>query len=171
MDFNRRICAEIPHLRRYARALCGDTDQADDLVQDCLERAMRKRHLWRPAGRLRAWLFRVLYRLFLNNRDAARNRREVLRAQPGDEQAVHAAVGEAQVYCFEVLAAVDRLPDHQRAALLLIALEAPGYREAAWMLGIRVGTLRSRIARAREQVRTQLETDRATAAQALRRVK
>lgn len=76
MSFEQQICDQIPHLRRYATALCGDPGAADDLVQDCLERALRKRHLWRPSGRLRSWLFRMLYRLYINQRTSAPVRKE-----------------------------------------------------------------------------------------------
>lgn len=171
MSFEDRVCAEIPHLRRYARALCGDVARADDLVQDCLERALRKRHLWRPAGRLRAWLFRMLYRIYLNQCDSAANRRESTHPDPAAGQAT-AARGETQVFCREVLSAVDRLPNDQRIALLMVALEGFTYREAAQILDIRIGTLRSRLARGRETVRRhlQLEDGRADSVR-LRRIK
>src|SRR5699024_2015850 len=71
-----RIAAEIPHLRRYARALTRQREAADDLVQDTLERALRKRHLWRPNGRLRSWLFRMLYNVYLNQQPRQRRERD-----------------------------------------------------------------------------------------------
>ncbi|HAB06561.1 MAG TPA: hypothetical protein DCE35_14920, partial [Alcanivorax sp.] len=90
MSFEQQICDQIPHLRRYATALCGDPGAADDLVQDCLERALRKRHLWRPSGRLRSWLFRMLYRLYINQRTSAPVRKEQPRADAGLDQTVAA---------------------------------------------------------------------------------
>lgn len=152
MNFEQQVCDQVPHLRRYARALCGDSFTAEDLVQDCLERALRKRHLWRPHGRMRAWLFRILYRLYLNERASARMRRETVTPDAG-ASLVTAASQEAYAQCHDVLAVIDGLPPEQRAALLLIALEGPSYREAARILGINVGTLRSRLSRAREEVR------------------
>lgn len=154
MSYEQQVCDQIPHLRRYALALCGDPAQADDLVQDCLERALRKRHLWRPGGRLRAWLFRMLYRLYLNQRASAPRRREVTDPDAGQDQAV-APRQEDHAECLRALEDLDRLPTEQRAALLLVALENPGYREAARILGIKVGTLRSRLSRARETLREQ----------------
>jgi len=155
--FEDRLCEHIPPLRRYARALCRDASAADDLVQECLLRALRKRHLWRPSGRLRGWLFRMLYRLHLNERGLAVHRRETPSAEAGPEPgglaAATAASQEVRVLCSDVLAAVETLPEDQRAALLLVALAALRYREAARILDVPVGTLRSRLARARETVR------------------
>lgn len=170
MSFERQVCDQIPHLRRYARALCGDAAVADDLVQDCLERALRKRHLWRPRGRIRGWLFRILYRTYLNDRSSARTRREVVTPDAG-EPLVAAGSQEAHAQCHEVLAVVDGLPAEQRAALLLMAFEGPSYQEAARILDINVGTLRSRLSRAREAVRRSSERDLPAGERRLRRVK
>lgn len=143
---------------------------ADDLVQDCVERALRNRHLWRPRGRLRSWLFRILYRTYLNDCASARARREVVTPDAGAALTV-APVQEAHVECHDVLAVVDELPEDQRAAMLLMALEGPSYREAARILEINIGTLRSRLARAREFVRRRCRRDGVPADQRLRRVK
>src|SRR5690606_30028506 len=98
VNYERRVCEQIPHLRRYARALCGDVNVADDLVQDCLEQALRKRHLWQPEGRLRSWLFRILYRTWLNQLGSARCRREVVTDDPGLALGAEASQeGEVQV--------------------------------------------------------------------------
>lgn len=157
----RMIEAEIPHLRRYARALTrGQREAADDLVQDTLERAWRKRHLWRPSGRLRSWLFRILYRRFLDSRPSAHKApdklitlEDVWYELPGT-----AAAQETSLHCRDVLQAIDRLPEKQRSILLLAAIEQPGYRDGAHMLGIKVGTFRSRLSRAREQLDQELES-------------
>ncbi|KEZ78438.1 RNA polymerase sigma factor [Salinisphaera hydrothermalis] len=162
------IEAEIPHLRRYARALLRDREAADDLVQDTLERAWRKRHLWRPHGRLRGWLFRVLYRLYLDGHPAPTRDRDKLIAldaialDPRDR----AASNGLQLHCRDVLAAMDRLSPEHRAILMLAALEQPSYRDGARMLGIRVGTFRSRLSRARQQLNELMETDDYTSASA-----
>lgn len=172
MSFEDQICDQIPHLRRYARALCRDATAAEDLVQNCLERALRKRHLWRPSGRVRSWLFRILYRLYLNDRASAPVRREVITPDAG-ELNQQEGLQESHTQCHQILGVVNELPAEQRAALLLMALENPGYREAARILDIPVGTLRSRLARAREAVRLGCETERParTATRHLRRVK
>jgi len=149
-----RIAAEIPHLRRYARALTRQREAADDLVQDTLERALRKRHLWRPNGRLRSWLFRMLYNVYLNQQP--RQRRERDNVVPLEMVQYHlgqASSHEAQLYCRDVMQALDELPQPQRDVLLLMALERPSYAEGARMLGVAVGTFRSRLSRGRHELR------------------
>lgn len=172
-DFDWLLEQEIPHLRRYAMALCGDDAEADDLVQDCLERALRKRWLWLRQGRLRSWLFRVLYRVHLNRRRDGRRERAHLSL---DELAVEPAQVARQVLrveCLDMLSAMQRLPEEQRNAILLIALEDLSYEEAAWVLRIPIGTLRSRIARGRGTLRELCELPAPSAAvpAVLRRVK
>ncbi|MFD1217246.1 MULTISPECIES: RNA polymerase sigma factor [Microbulbifer] len=152
MNFEQNVCKQIPHLRRYAQSLTNDSVAAEDLVQDCLERALRKRLLWRRSGNVRAWLFRMLYRIFLNHRSSAATRREVSSTNPGEDLHV-TADHDAQLLCRDAASAIERLPVEQRAALMLIVLENPSYEEAADILGIKVGTLRSRLSRAREFVR------------------
>lgn len=160
------IEAEIPHLRRYARSLLRDREAADDLVQDTLERAWRKRHLWRPHGRLRSWLFRVLYRLYLDGRPAPTRDHDKLIAldaialDPSD----HRASNALHLHCRDVLTAMDRLSAEHRAILMLAALEQPSYREGARMLGLRIGTFRSRLSRARQQLNDSLAADDDTSA-------
>lgn len=156
MSFERRICDQIPHLQLYARALCDNPGQAEDLVQDCLERALRKRHLWMPGRSVRPWLFRMLYRLYLNDRASARRRWESLAPDAGLERPQEARQ-EPFLACHEAIEAMRALPPEQRAALLLMVLESPGYAEAARILGIKVGTLRSRLSRARETLRQVLD--------------
>jgi RNA polymerase sigma-70 factor, ECF subfamily len=172
-DFDWLLEQEIPHLRRYAMALCGDAAEADDLVQDCLERALRKRWLWMRQGRLRSWLFRMLYRVYLNDR---RDRRHECAHLSLDQLVAEPAQAPRQlqrVECLDTIAAMGRLPEEQRSAILLVALEDLSYEEAAWVLRIPVGTLRSRIARGRGTLRALCEAGAppAEAPVALRRVK
>lgn len=154
----RMIQAEIPHLRRYARALVRERETADDLVQDTLERAWRKRALWRPHGRLRSWLFRILYRLYLDRRPHLQRTRHKL--IPLDDLTADLP-GEANLYhtslhCRDVFRAIDRLSPSHRAILLLVAIEQPSYAEGARVLGVRVGTFRSRLSRARDSLDQEL---------------
>lgn len=155
----RMIEAEIPHLRRYARALLrGEREAADDLVQDTLERAWRKRSLWRPSGRLRSWLFRILYHCYLDRRPSPRQASQKLTRL---EDVYHELPStqdqqESELHVRDILQAIDQLPETQRAILLLVALEQPSYREGARMLGIQTGTFRSRLSRAREYLSEQL---------------
>ncbi len=140
----------IPRLRRYARALTGERARADDLVQDTLERALIKLHLWQPGSDLRAWLFTLMHNVFINQ----------LRAQSGrltvDDDAAEVAVRPTQTDWLEVRdlqAALLRLPQEQREVLLLVGLEQMTYEESAGVLGIPVGTVMSRLSRARERLR------------------
>lgn len=153
-DFDWLLSREIPHLRRYAHALVHDPVLADDLVQDCLERALRKWRLWRPSGRIRSWLFRMLYRIYLNQAKKRRRDSAMLPLADGHEPAAAVAHQGLTVEVGEIGSAIDRLPDDQRAAILLVALEGVNYDEAAWILGIPVGTLRSRLSRGRETLRS-----------------
>ena len=145
----------IPRLRRYARALTGDAVRADDLVQDTLERALAKRHLWRAGSDLRAWMFTIMHNVFVNQ----------VRGQPAetnvalDTDALNVAGHSSPMDMLEVAdidAAIRRLPGEQREVLLLVAIEQLSYGEAARVLEIPVGTVMSRLHRARERVRVML---------------
>ena len=151
------IEGHVPALRRYARALTHDTDLADDLVQDSLERAIRKRDLWRPSGSLRAWLFRILLNVYRND---LRTRRRIHAVTPLGAPRAEAGVPAAQhtrLALAETARAMQALPNEQREALLLVAVEGMSYAEAAAVLDIPSGTLMSRLARARAALRRATE--------------
>jgi RNA polymerase sigma-70 factor (ECF subfamily) len=148
------IAREIPHLRRYAQALLRDPDAADDLVQDCLERALRKRHLWRRQGSMRSWLFRMLYHMFLNTKKTRWYKRLAVPLEAVAPTMAESPRQEKYVECRDIAEALAQLPTQQYAAIILIALEGLSYDEAAWILGIPVGTLRSRLSRGRETLRS-----------------
>jgi RNA polymerase sigma-70 factor (ECF subfamily) len=152
-EFNWLITREIPRLRRYARALVNDVDKADDLVQDCLERALKKRHLRPWHGNVRAWLMRVLYNIYLNDAPRRRHERRSVSVEDAKGQLKSRERPEVLMECHDIAVALDRLPAEQRAAIVLVALEDLAYDEAAWTLGIPVGTLRSRLSRGREALR------------------
>lgn len=152
-DFLDEIAAAVPALRRYARALTRDAERADDLVQDCLERAIRKRGLFAPTGPLKGWLYRILVNLYRN--DSRHDRRRGPHV-PLDELLVEPAIPPTQpgrIALAEMSRAIDRLPADQREALLLVVLDALSYAEAAQVLGIPIGTLMSRLGRARSALR------------------
>ncbi len=142
----------IPALRRYARALLRDRDAADDLVQDCLERALARRHLWRGDGPARAWLFRILLNRFRDGRRGLRAGATVISLDAATEPG-RSGGQEAHLALREVQDAMGRLPDDQRAALLLVAVEGMTLAAAARVLDIPEGTLASRLGRARAQLR------------------
>ena len=152
-DFGRLVEAEIPRLRRYARALTRDAVRADDLVQSCLTRAVSKQHLWQAGTDLRAWLFTILHNQHVN--DVRRSVREGIRvevetAAPFLTMAPNA---HAVLELRDLRAAIDKLPQEQRQAILLVGLEGMRYDEVATILGVPVGTIRSRLSRGRDQLR------------------
>jgi len=152
------IEALIPRLRRFARALTGGRDAADDLVQDTLERAWAKRGLWQAGTNLRAWLFAVMHGVFVNG---TRRRRpaESLEMIDGTtrERADDSASAETAIAVGELREALQRLPDEQRQVVLLVGLEQFTYAEAAGVLDVPIGTVMSRLARGRERLRQLLE--------------
>ena len=153
-QFLDEIEAAVPALRRYARALTRDTDRADDLVQDCLERAIRKRSLWRPTGPLQAWLFRILLNIHRNNARTLRRRGDHIALDAMPIEPSTPATQPGRVALAELGRALDTLPLEQREALLLVVLDGASYTEAAAILAIPAGTLMSRLGRARAALRT-----------------
>lgn len=165
------IASEIPRLRRYARALVGNETEADDLVQDALERALSRLHLWRSNGNPRRWLFTILHNLHVD-----RNRgKERSPALDGLDESLPdpASRPEDGVTRCEVSLALQRLPLEQRQTVLLVGLEGLSYAETAEVLGVPIGTVMSRLARGREKLRQLLDhpATPATPPTALRRVK
>jgi RNA polymerase sigma-70 factor (ECF subfamily) len=144
------LVEHLPRLRRYARALTGDSGRADDLVQDTLERALAKLDRWQPGSDLRAWLFTLMHNLFVNELRARRPRETAMDDTP--EAPVSGGQLEAMAVR-DIHDALSRLPDEQREVLLLVGLEQFAYAEAAEVLGVPVGTVMSRLARAREKMR------------------
>ncbi len=147
------VAVHIPRLRRYARALVGERHAADDLVQDTLERALNKFHLWRQGSDLRAWLFAIMHNVFVNQLRARGARPE----EPLDESFdVAAAAAGDRLEVRDLDAALARLPVEQREVVLLVGLEELSYAEAARALGIPIGTVMSRLFRGRERLRALL---------------
>jgi RNA polymerase sigma-70 factor (ECF subfamily) len=147
-DFASQLASHIPRLRRYARALTHDVIWADDLVQDTLERALRRRWMFRMESNLRAWLFTILYRLYLN--DLANHRRSMSAVDEGWEEA---QASDDPGMAFDMRRALARLSPEHRAVILLIGLEQLSYKEAAEVLQVPLGTVMSRLTRARERLR------------------
>jgi RNA polymerase sigma factor (sigma-70 family) len=143
----------IPRLRRYARALAGDRAAADDLVQDTLERAWSKFHLYRRGTDLRAWLFTVMHNVYVNQLRAARPTAQLDEELPELSRPGRETDG---LVLRDLDAAIRRLPAEQREVLLLVALEDMSYEQTARMIGIPIGTVMSRLARAREKLRVTL---------------
>jgi RNA polymerase sigma-70 factor (ECF subfamily) len=155
VKFEAEVISWLPQLRRYARALTGDTAWADDLVQDTAERALARWAAFRPNSNLRAWLLTILRHLYI---DQLRVRREVtvdeetapwrdLAAPPGEVDGLVLRDLQRALYC---------LPIEQREVLLLVCVEELTYQEASIALGVPIGTVMSRLSRAREHMRVLL---------------
>ena len=153
----RSIEAEIPRLRRYARHLVGDVDRADDLVQECLTRALDKRDSWTPGTNLRAWLFVILKNCHINELRRAQRSPISGEASLREPDLTRAGSQEARVALLEVRDAFLGLSEEHREVLLLVAVEELPYEEAAAILGVPLGTVRSRLSRARQALRAALE--------------
>ena len=148
------LIAELPRLRRYARALLGDAARADDLVQDTLERALRKRTHWQ-GGNLRAWLLTMMHNVFVNQV----RRNDALRgaAEAEEHDAILADRNAEGLALRDLDRALQTLSADHREVLLLVGLENLRYEEIATVLEVPIGTVMSRLSRARGALRAQLE--------------
>jgi RNA polymerase sigma-70 factor (ECF subfamily) len=164
----------IPALRRYARGLLKDRETADDIVQDCLERVVMNWSRRRDAN-ARSWVFAILHNLAINRiRQDTRRVGTVAIEEMPEATGARAADQEQTLFGQDVLAAIERLPPDYRSILLLISVEDLSYAEAATVLDVPIGTVMSRLSRAREQLKLILETRpevAATGGPFIRRVK
>jgi RNA polymerase sigma-70 factor, ECF subfamily len=160
--FQQGIQAAIPALRRYARALTRDAESADDLVQDTLVRALRSEHLFH-GGEIRSWLYTILTNLNRNRLRALARRPALMPIEDADAPTASGTEAGGR----DIERALGSLVEDQRVALLLVVLEGLSYREVAEVQGVPIGTVMSRLARARAQIKAFLEGERP----ALRRVK
>jgi RNA polymerase sigma-70 factor (ECF subfamily) len=156
--FAKGLESHLGSLQRYALLLTRNRVEADDLVQDCLTKAIASASQWRSGTDLRAWLFRILYTCHISDR-----RKQQVRTRYA-EQATPSANVEAtqllQIETRQVLSALESLPDAQREAIMVIALEDVKYEEAARRLGVPIGTFMSRLARGREALRQRMDATR-----------
>ncbi len=162
------LIAQIPSLRRYARALTGNAWAADDLVQDTLERACSKWRLWMAGSNLRAWLFTLMHNLFVSQqrRSAGRFTEEL------DVAPELMAPDMAMDLSLDLQRCLMRLPEEQRAVLLLASLQDMSYEEIAKVTGVPMGTVMSRLSRARRRLHELMEgAPGRPASPALRRLK
>lgn len=158
-DFGQALIGQLPALRRYARALVGNTAHADDLVQDCIERALRQRDRLREPQRLGGWLRSILHNLYIDELRRSRSRgpeRDI--TDYSDDFAVSTPPADRGAV-IDFTRAMDTLTHEHRQVLLLVGLENLNYREIAAELKIPIGTVMSRLARARERLRCALEGD------------
>jgi RNA polymerase sigma-70 factor (ECF subfamily) len=158
------IEAHIPSLRRYARALVRDVAGADDLVQECLTRALSKVHLWHEGSDMRAWLFTILHNQHINQIRRSIRMGATVEVDKAAPQLSRPADQEKRLDLRDLDRALGRLPAEQRAVILLVGLEGMPYADVGAALGIPTGTVRSRLSRGREALRHLMgaETDRPT---------
>ena len=154
--FRQGIQATIPALRRYARALTRDAEAADDLVQDTLVRALRSEHLFH-GGDIRSWLYTILTNLNRNRLRSLARRPVISPIEDNDVPDASGSEGGAR----DIARALASLVEDQRVALLLVVLEGLSYREVAEVQGVPIGTVMSRLARARAQIKAYLDGDAA----------
>jgi RNA polymerase sigma-70 factor (ECF subfamily) len=152
-EIHRSIEAEIPRLRRYARALTRDVSAADDLVQDCLARALGKLHLWQAGTDLRAWLFTILHNQYVNQVRRAVREGAPVGLSETEPMLIQSPQQGKRLELRDLDRAIAKLPQEQRTVILLVGLEGMRYEEVAAILDVPVGTVRSRLSRGREALR------------------
>jgi RNA polymerase sigma-70 factor (ECF subfamily) len=170
------LVGHIPDLRRYARSLTGDAWAADDLVQDTLERACERWQLWAAGSDLRAWLFTLMHNLFVDGARRALRQQAAHRVDVDDVAHELPSPDGVPDQAMDLQRCLLRLPPEQREVLLLVTLQDLGYEEAARITCVPIGTVMSRLSRARARLRDLMEgrpvpAPAATAAPALRRLK
>lgn len=158
-DIERRIVEYIPRLRRYAHSLFPKGNgAADDLVQDCLERALSKSHQWQEGTNLRAWLFTIMHNIYvnqirrINNGPSFEELPETIDQSIADTSVIKMELRDLQV-------AISKLPPDQREILLLVTLEGLQYQQIANIIGIPEGTVMSKLSRSRQQLRKLMQRD------------
>jgi RNA polymerase sigma-70 factor, ECF subfamily len=156
-DLPQRIEALIPRLTRYARVLTRDVTAAEDLVQECLTRALGKIHLWERGSDLPAWLFTILHHQHISLARRDTRRRASTELQVWDSDFALSPNQTVRLELRDLERALAKLPEQQRSVILLVGLEGMGYEEAASLAKVPVGTVRSRVARGRESLRAMTE--------------
>jgi len=162
-QFADQLVAVLPRLRRFARGLSRSVTDADDLVQAACERALARRHQFQEGTRFDSWMFRIVQTIWIDQvraRDVRKENGDVAEERLGSDEPVRRV--EARLALDEVRRAVHRLSPDQRTALLLVTVEGLSYKEAAEVMQVPVGTIMSRLARARLALQLQLDAPRST---------
>lgn len=157
-DFQERMVAFLPRLRRFAYALTGDAAQGDDLVQDACVRALTHRDQWQPGTRFESWMFRIAQNLWIDRRRSAK-----ARGVHQDLDSIMEPVGvdgrqvvEGRLTLAAVMKGMQSLSDDQRTLVALVCIDGASYKEAAETLMVPIGTVMSRLARARQSLGAKL---------------
>ena len=159
--FSDQLIAVLPRLRRFARGLSGSVADADDLVQAACERALARQHQFQEGTRFDSWMFRIVQTIWIDqvrSRDVRKEDGDIAEDRLGSDEPARRV--EARLALDEVRRALDRLPPDQRTALLLVTVEGLSYKEAAEVVQVPVGTIMSRLARARIALQLQVEAGR-----------
>lgn len=159
-DISSILISYVPVLRRYARGLVHNKSDADDLVQDCLVRALSKMHLFEPGTNLKAWLLSIVHNIFLDGTRKAKRTRDFATAVTSMDQGNGNVTRPNQFHRIELMdisKALAALPAAQRSTLLLIALQGLSYEETAKITGVPVGTVRSRLSRGRSALTAMMD--------------
>jgi RNA polymerase sigma-70 factor (ECF subfamily) len=157
--FGDRLVAVLPRLRRFARGLARSATEADDLVQAACERALAREHQFQEGTRFDSWMFRIVQTIWIDQlraREVRKEDGEIAEERMGSSESVRRV--EARLALTEVKKAAARLPPDQRATLMLVTVEGLSYKEAAAVVGVPMGTIMSRLARARIALQQQLDT-------------
>lgn len=148
------IVALLPRLRRFARTIARNPDDADDLVQLSVERALQRYQQWRPESKFESWMFGIVRNAWIDEVRARQRRNRVIVDEDGE--LVGGGIGEGQAEVLSVQKAMAELPEEQRMAVALVLIEGLSYKEAAAALDVPIGTLTSRLARGREALQALL---------------
>ena len=156
-NVERQIVALLPRLRRFAMSLTGNLTDADDLVQDTVERALKNIGRWEPGTRLDSWLYRIAQNRFIDGMRQRRQRKLVPESETDRELSIDGTrTAEARLMLAQAVKAMQSLPDEQRVVASLVLVEGFGYQETADILNVPIGTVTSRLARAREALAARL---------------
>ena len=149
-EFRNTLAELLPRLWRFAVMLTRDRDRADDLLQSACERALSRHHQFRPGTRMDSWLYSIVHSIWKNDIRRDSTRRDILARMPEDSAAVDGErVATGKIFLSEVLSVMETLPEQQASAMLLVYVDGLSYDEAANVLDVPVGTIMSRLARAR----------------------
>lgn len=160
-DFLIELERCIPALRRYASSLLYKQEEADDLVQDCLERALNKQSLWQQGSSLRAWLFTMQHNLYINKLRSENRKPQMI---PETELLTHKLEpSKTETLMHDVNYCMQQLPEDQRQVLLLVTVEGFSYKEVSKIMNIPTGTVMSRLSRARKLLQNLMDGSKSTA--------
>lgn len=158
-ETEKLIAEQTPRLRRYARALLGDSVPADDLVQEALLRGLSRQHMWQPGTDMRAWMFTILHNIHVNNQRRAYSRNRLHEPLDDHLEVASPSGQEKGLEIRDLGRALQRLPEAQREVILLVGLEGMDYKSVAAVLEIPLGTVMSRLHRGRDALRRLMGAD------------